>query len=146
MWGSWNGYGVDGEDAAAWTVGKFAIGAIAAYDQNGPMIEVIGTQSWIGVILVVKWLNLYISLGVILAIQLILGIFVAFKANSVYCKDDSYLSTSRLLRREIPFSRLLPPSYYIIDLLMHIPRDSSYGTSRVIWISLRRQKACYNVH
>lgn len=66
------------------------------------MVPAEGIQSWAGVLLKVKWLNLYLSLGSVLIINLFLGIFVAFKANAVCCKDDSYLSTARLLRRKLP--------------------------------------------
>lgn len=42
----------------------------------------------------------YITLGMILAINLIFGIFIVIKANAVFCKDDSFLSIARLLRRK----------------------------------------------
>lgn len=50
--------GADNSYLAAATIGMFTIGVIAAYDANGPMVEAVGTQSWTGVTLVVKWMNL----------------------------------------------------------------------------------------
>lgn len=58
IWGARYEPGEDHAFLAAATVGRFTIGVIAAYDRNGPMVEAIGTQSWIGVNLVVKWRNL----------------------------------------------------------------------------------------
>lgn len=57
-WGARYDYDMHNAYFAAETVGRFTIGVIAAYDANGPMVEAIGTQSWIGVNLVVKWRNL----------------------------------------------------------------------------------------
>lgn len=39
-------------------------------------------------------------LGSILAVQLLMGVSAAIYANQVFCKDDSFLSTARLLRRK----------------------------------------------
>lgn len=57
-WGFRHDGGTDSSFIAASTVGRFSIGVIAAYDAYGPMVEVVGAQSWIGVTLVVKWRNL----------------------------------------------------------------------------------------
>lgn len=97
-WGVPDGIGELGEISASRGLSVFVAGAIANYDQYGPMVESIGNQRWEGVRLEVKWKELYITLGMILAINLIFGIFIVFKANAVFCKDDSFLSIARLLR------------------------------------------------
>ncbi|KAG0641331.1 hypothetical protein HOY80DRAFT_742887 [Tuber brumale] len=79
-------------------VGKFAAGVIAAYDIYGPSVEAMGVQSRPGISLSVNWFYVSLTLGSILLAQLACGIFVVYSANSVFCKDDSYLSTARLLR------------------------------------------------
>lgn len=57
-WGVVHEAGADNSYLAAATIGMFTIGVIAAYDANGPMVEAVGVQSWTGVTLVVKWMNL----------------------------------------------------------------------------------------
>lgn len=54
QWGAWH----DHTYMATATIGKFTIGVVAAYDMYGPMVEAMGIQSWTGVTLVVKWMNL----------------------------------------------------------------------------------------
>ncbi|CAZ80702.1 unnamed protein product [Tuber melanosporum] len=95
---SWWGQRMKSTDIAAVLVGKFAVGVIAAYDFYGPKIEAMGLQSRPGISLSVNWLYVSLTLGSILFAQFVCGIFVVYSANSVFCKDDSYLSTARLLR------------------------------------------------
>ena len=107
-------------------MGKYAAGVIAAYDYYGPSVEAMGVQSRPGVSLSVNWFYVVclprpkmnkwgflgsdefagmmqsLTLGCILGAQLACGMFVLYSANSVFCKDDSYLSTARLLRRMHP--------------------------------------------
>ncbi|CUS12908.1 unnamed protein product [Tuber aestivum] len=98
-------------------LGMYATGVIAAYDMYGPSVEAMGLQSRPGVSLSVNWLYVSrnewaffldsdefaramqsLTLGCILGAQVACGLFVLCSANSVICKDDSYLSTARLLR------------------------------------------------
>lgn len=57
-WGAMHEAGANNSYLAAATMGMFTIGVLAAYDTYGPMVETVGTQSWTGVTLVVKWMNL----------------------------------------------------------------------------------------
>jgi hypothetical protein len=87
---------------------RFAVGAIAAKDIYGlRTLQVQGTAAWVGVLIKVKWEYLLLILGLILAAQLLLGFAAVVYANTVFCKDDSYLSTARLLR---PVVERLGPS------------------------------------
>lgn len=97
-WGVTDRAGEEGEKYVGEGLAWFVAGSIANYDQYGPMIASTGNQQWQGVRLIVKWRELYITLGMILAINLIFGIFIVIKANAVFCKDDSFLSIARLLR------------------------------------------------
>jgi hypothetical protein len=85
---------------AAFLASRFAIGAIAAKDLYGPTTLQYdhGMTARVGVLLVIKWTYLLLILAGILAAQLCLGLGTVFWANSVVCKDDSFLSTARLLR------------------------------------------------
>lgn len=91
----------------------------------------------------------YISLGMILAIQLLFGIFIVFKANSVYCKDDSFLSTGRLLRRKCQFmtfsegifTKNLP---FVIALLERLGPSGSHCDGKKIAATFPR-KVVYGV-
>lgn len=88
-------------------VSRFAIGVIAILDSDNPSIEVYGDKPWAGVLFKVKWLNLGLILGGITIAQAILGLACVLWANTVFVKDDSYLSTARLLR---PLVERLGPS------------------------------------
>lgn len=95
------------EKRMARQVSRFAIGVIAILDSDNPSIEVFGDKPWAGVLFKVKWLNLGLILGGITAAQAILGLACVLWANTVFVKDDSYLSTARLLR---PLVERLGPS------------------------------------
>jgi len=95
---TWGARMADSTHVAELLLGKYAAGVIAAYDFYGPSVEAIGVQSRPGISLDVNWFYVRLTLGSILGAQLICGIFVVYSANSVFCKDDSYLSTARLLR------------------------------------------------
>lgn len=88
-------------------VSRFAAGVIAILDTDNPPIRVWGDKPWAGVLFKVKWLNLCLILGGITVGQLLLGLLAAFYSNTVFVKDDSYLSTARLLR---PLVERLGPS------------------------------------
>jgi len=87
---------------------RFAIGAIAAKDIYGETTaQSQGHLVFSGVLLKIKWNYLFLILGMILVCQLICGCATVAYANTVFCKDDSYLSTARLLR---PIVERLGPS------------------------------------
>lgn len=99
----WSGFNV-GElesDASymASLASRFAIGAVATKDLFGSTTaQAQGQTAWIGVLLKVKWNFLLLILGTILVVQLLVALAIVMYANTVFCKDDSYLSTARLLR------------------------------------------------
>ncbi|KAF8536250.1 hypothetical protein BDD12DRAFT_851796 [Trichophaea hybrida] len=98
-WDNW--YNLTGESAASsaeYNVARFAIGSIAVLDVNNPRIEITGNLPWIGVFLQVKWQWVWVTLGYLLGSQLLIGIGTVIVANTVFCKDESFLSTARLLR------------------------------------------------
>jgi hypothetical protein len=98
-WGIWgNSTGKDAAIIAEYNVARYAIGSIAILDLLNPRIEIDGERPWVGVFLQVKWRWVWITIGFLLCGQLILGIGTVIVANTVYCKDESFLSTSRLLR------------------------------------------------
>jgi len=108
----WSNYGVDtlaaDGDYMAQLASRFAIGAIAAKDLYGESTaQSQGQVAWSGVLLKIKWNYLFLILGMILVFQLACGCAAVAYANTVYCKDDSYLSTARLLR---PIVERLGPS------------------------------------
>jgi len=87
---------------------RFAVGTIAVKDIYGIHdLEVQGIAAWVGVLIKVKWKYLLLILALILASQLLLGLAAVLYANTVFCKDESYLSTARLLR---PVVERLGPS------------------------------------
>lgn len=87
---------------------RFAVGAIAMKDLYGlRTAQAPGHVAWVGVLLKIKWPALLLILGGILVAQLLLGVAVVAYSNTVFCKDDSYLSTARLLR---PVVERLGPS------------------------------------
>ncbi|KAI5798404.1 hypothetical protein FPQ18DRAFT_254678 [Pyronema domesticum] len=100
-WSDWN-IGQDQNNVTDYVrrlASRFAIGALAMKDlQGGKPVQAMGDVAWVGVLLKVKWNFLLLILGVILILQLIMGCAVVAYANTVFCKDDSYLSTARLLR------------------------------------------------
>ena len=49
------------------------------------------------------------GMGAILGIHAVVAIIVCFQANQVFIKEDSPLSTARLLRRTSPPPRPRPP-------------------------------------
>ncbi|KAF8250315.1 hypothetical protein K440DRAFT_659737 [Wilcoxina mikolae CBS 423.85] len=98
-WDNW--YNLTGESAAfsaEYNLARFAIGSIAVLDVNNPRIEIPGNRPWIGVFLQVKWRWVWVIIGSLLVSQLLLGIGTVIVANTVFCKDESFLSTARLLR------------------------------------------------
>ncbi|PWW79089.1 hypothetical protein C7212DRAFT_340012 [Tuber magnatum] len=95
---TWGQRMTNSTDYAELLVGKYATGVIAAYDIYGPSVEAMGLQSRPGVSLSVNWFYVSLTLGCILGAQFVCGMFVIYSSNSVFCKDDSYLSTARLLR------------------------------------------------
>ncbi|KAI5853746.1 hypothetical protein BZA05DRAFT_394569, partial [Tricharina praecox] len=107
----WSNYGTSlstDADYMARLASRFAIGAIAAKDFYGESTaQAKGQLVVTGVLLKVKWNFLFLILGTILVCQLLLGCATVAYANTVFCKDDSYLSTARLLR---PIVERLGPS------------------------------------
>jgi hypothetical protein len=98
-WDDWQGLtGKDAQKVAEFNVGRYAVGAIAVLDSNNPRREAPGQRPWEGVVLKVKWTMVWISLGMLLGGQLVIGLVTMVKANTVFCKDASFLSTARLLR------------------------------------------------
>ncbi|KAF8471211.1 hypothetical protein BDZ91DRAFT_791415 [Kalaharituber pfeilii] len=98
----------DGDpDQMAMLVSRFSVGVIATMDMDNPKIEAVGMKPWVGVLFKVDWALLLTILGSICGIQLVLGLTAVFVSNTVIVKDDSYLSTARLLR---PLVERLGPS------------------------------------
>jgi len=93
-------------DLVASVVGLFTIGSLANMDRHNPRSEVDGMRLNAGVRLLVVWHYVYLCLSIILGGHAVLALLVCFRANSVFCKQDSPLSTARLLRRKSP--RLAP--------------------------------------
>ncbi|KAL7269614.1 hypothetical protein RUND412_007709 [Rhizina undulata] len=90
----------DNSDEMARLVGQFAIGVVATRDLFGPRTEqVLGMQPWVGVLLKVYWPQFLSILGGILLVQLIMALGTVIYANTVFCKDDSYLSTAPVVER-----------------------------------------------
>ncbi|TGZ81657.1 hypothetical protein EX30DRAFT_371282 [Ascodesmis nigricans] len=107
-WSNYDYEEVDNSETMADLAAQYAVGAIAARDLMGPQdLQVEGTVAWVGVLVKVKWAYLSAILVTILLLQIILGLCCVAYANSVVCKDDSYLSTARLLR---PVVERLGPS------------------------------------
>ncbi|KAI5808030.1 hypothetical protein DFH27DRAFT_293035 [Peziza echinospora] len=79
-------------------VSRFAIGTIATLDNDNPRVELVGNRPWAGVLFKVNWPQLYLILGGICIVQVVLGLIAVIWSNTVFVKDDSYLSTARLLR------------------------------------------------
>lgn len=98
-WDNWQGLsGKEATERAEYLVGRFAAGTIAMLDNNNPREEIPGQRPWEGVFLRVKWLYVWITFGILLGGQLLIGLVTMIKANTVFCKDSSFLSTARLLR------------------------------------------------
>lgn len=107
-WSNYNSAGLTDAAYMARLAARFAIGAIAMKDLHGvTTAQAAGEVAWVGVLLKVKWPALLLILGGILVAQLLLGVAVVAYSNTVFCKDDSYLSTARLLR---PVVERLGPS------------------------------------
>ncbi|CCX08813.1 Similar to hypothetical protein [Tuber melanosporum Mel28]; acc. no. XP_002836511 [Pyronema omphalodes CBS 100304] len=88
-------------------IGLFSIGSLANMDIHNPRTEALGNRLHRGVRLLVVWHYVWITLGIILLGHAVLGILVCSQANKVFCKQDSPLSTARLLR---PIVERLGPS------------------------------------
>jgi len=93
-------------DMVASVIGLFTVGSLANMDRHNPRVEVDGMRLNVGVRLLVVWHYVYLCLCIILVGHAILAFIVCFRANSVFCKKDSPLSTARLLRRKSPGTRL----------------------------------------
>lgn len=91
---------------------RFAIGTIATLDFDNPKVQIVGKKPWLGVLFKVNWGLLFTILGSICATQLVLGLTAVFVSNTVIVKDDSYLSTARLLR---PLVERLGPAGCALD-------------------------------
>lgn len=106
----WSNYNLGTNDSSymAMLASKYAVGSIAGKDIFGAKtLQAEGTRPWIGMLLKIKWGYLIAILGVIVVVQLVMGLCAVAYANQVLCKDDSYLSTARLLR---PVVERLGPS------------------------------------
>jgi len=98
-WDNWKGRkGAEASSIAEYHVGRFAAGSLAILDASNPKIEMPGMRPEEGVVLDVKWRYVWISWGLLLGTQLLVGIVTVIKGNAVFCKDDSFLSTARLLQ------------------------------------------------
>ncbi|KAF8545363.1 hypothetical protein BDD12DRAFT_811534 [Trichophaea hybrida] len=130
----WSNYGMSMDDATymARIASRFAIGAIAMKDIYGlATAQAQGQIAWVGVLLKVKWPALFLILGSILICQLLMGCAVVAYSNTVFCKDDSYLSTARLLR---PVVERLGPSGCAMtgkDIAHTLREYMTYGTRTV---------------
>ncbi|PUU80857.1 hypothetical protein B9Z19DRAFT_1169797 [Tuber borchii] len=123
-WGSRLG---DSAQLAESFVAKYAAGVIAAYDYYGPSVEAMGVQSRPGVSLSVNWFYVSLTLGSILGAQLACGLFALYYANSVFCKDDSYLSTARLLRPLVERLGNSGSTSTGLEISRTFPRTMRYG-------------------
>jgi hypothetical protein len=101
-WSSSNPGINDDAGTMAQLASRFAIGVIAAKDLYGPQTTTTttaqGNVARFGMLLRVRWNFLLVLLAAILAAQLGMGVAAVIWANAVFCKDDSYISTARLLR------------------------------------------------
>ncbi|KAJ9603957.1 hypothetical protein H2200_011479 [Cladophialophora chaetospira] len=77
---------------------EFGIEAVAAIDYNGPRRNVTGYYPTTAQVVSVQWRWSAAILGLIPLCQLLALICVIAKANSAIIRDDSFLSTARLLR------------------------------------------------
>lgn len=98
-WDDWEGRkGAAATRLAEYHVGRFAAGSIAILDESNPKIEMPGMRPEEGVIVQIKWTYVWLTWGLLLGTQLLVGVITVIKGNTVFCKDDSFLSTARLLR------------------------------------------------
>jgi hypothetical protein len=127
-WSNYRGGHDDDSPRMATLAARFSLGTIAVKDIYGNKpIQTMGSAAWIGVLLKVKWPWLLAILGSILGVQLIMGIAAAVYANQVFCKDDSMLSTARLLR---PIVERLGPAGCAVtgkEIADTMPGEMAYG-------------------
>ena len=98
-WDNWEGVkGTSATRVAEFLVSRFAIGTVAILDAINPRVEIQGQRPWQGVFLQVKWKMVWMTFGFLLGGQIVVGMTIIIAANTVYCKDSSFLSTARLLR------------------------------------------------
>ena len=98
-WDNWEGVkGTSATWVAEFLVSRFAIGSVAVLDAVNPRVEIQGQRPWQGVFLQVKWKMVWMTFGFLLGGQIVVGMTIIIAANTVYCKDSSFLSTARLMR------------------------------------------------
>ena len=138
-------------------VSRFAIGALATLDNDNPRVELVGNRPWAGVLfkvnwpqLVSEWMNIsawssltnyslqYLILGGICTVQIVLGFIAVLWSNTVFVKDDSYLSTARLLRRK--FHYILFYHINFRSFKTNSLHTSPRRTSRRLWMCSHRQR------
>ncbi|KAF8543372.1 hypothetical protein BDD12DRAFT_821043 [Trichophaea hybrida] len=79
-------------------IGLFTAGSLANMDRHNPKKQVLGHVLRAGVRLLIVWPYVWITLSIIMGGHAVLALIVCFRANKVFCKQDSPLSTARLLR------------------------------------------------
>jgi hypothetical protein len=87
-------------DAMGKQVARFAVGTIANMDKNNPNVDAYGKIPMQGNKLDVHWARFSGLLIALAAAQLLMAISAVIYASSVIVKDDSHLTTARLLRRK----------------------------------------------
>jgi hypothetical protein len=94
----WSPNGPATADVTAEHIMEYTIGAIAAFDYNGPRQNVTGYYPVTAQTVQVLWTWVIASLCVIPLLQFLVLIVIVKFANTAIIKDDSAISTARLLR------------------------------------------------
>lgn len=98
-WDNWQGRtGAAATNVAEYNIARFATGSLAILDESNRKIEMPGMRPEEGVVLSVKWIYVWLTWGLLLGTQFVVGVVTVVKGNTVFCKDESFLSTARLLR------------------------------------------------
>lgn len=94
----WSPNGPASADITAEHIMEYTMGAIAAFDYNGPRRVVDGWHPITAQTVLVLWKWVIASLCVIPFLQFLVLIVIVSFANTAIIKDDSAISTARLLR------------------------------------------------
>lgn len=93
----WDIHGIEPEEVGA-RMARFAIGALSTMASKNPRIEIYGTRPYLGSRLFVEWPYVISLLMGIAVVHLLLFLLAIYASRVVVVKDDSSLSTARLLR------------------------------------------------
>jgi hypothetical protein len=128
-WDDWQGLtGKDAQKVAEFNVGRYAVGAIAVLDSNNPRREAPGQRPWEGVVLKVKWTMVWISLGMLLGGQLVIGLVTMVKANT-HGKWSSWRIRSDFCHRDCSAGRVSCDDRVVQEHMSHGPASARRATS-----------------